>query len=215
MLFKALFAKRELGGDQNLRPSDKFKLVTRKLASAAFVTAAICGSSLATTSNEINYYVVDQPVTAFLSELERSTPLRFQVSENVRGRLFNVGLHGDTDRVMSVISQKLGLDWYKFNGVIHVSSKSESATRVVRLGDLQPEQALLALTESGLPIDSFSAQVTGEGSALALSGPPTFLALAEAVIEAIPETQAEVIAVKMARSIRVRRGTETHLEPIR
>lgn len=170
----------------------------------------------ATTS--IDYYIFNQSVGSFFDDLERDTSLRLQVSPNVRGALRNVSLSGPPLGVVNEISKSLGLDWYTFNDVIHVSAKSESGTRVVRLGDLSPEHALTALRDSGLPMDRFPAQVTGEGSALAFSGPPTLLALAEAVMETIPEVARPVpppLAVAQpGKSIVVRRGIEVQVVPI-
>jgi hypothetical protein len=175
-------------------------------------------TSIKSAPASIDYYVFNQGVGSFFDDLERDTSLRLQVSPNVRGTLRDVSLSGPPLEVVDEITGSLGLDWYTFNDVIHVSAKSESGTRVVRLGDLSPEHALTALRDSGLPMDRFPAQVTGEGSALAFSGPPTLLALAEAVMETIPEVARPIpppIAVPQpGKSIVVRRGTQIERVPM-
>lgn len=160
------------------------------------------------------YYILNQSVGAFLRTLERDTALRFQISPNVSGQLKSMSLRGDTLEVMNIVTASLGLEWYAFNEVIHVSAKSEAGTRVIRLGDLSAPQAVAGLVASGLPMTKFPAQVTGEGSALALSGPPTFLALSEAVIETIPEVQQVAAVAPPVRAIIVRRGVEVQMNPL-
>jgi len=160
------------------------------------------------------YYILNQSVGAFLRTLERDTALRFQISPNVSGQLKGMSLSGETREVMNIVTASLGLEWYAFNEVIHVSAKSEGGTRVIRLGDLSAPQAIAGLVASGLPMAKFPAQVTGEGSALALSGPPTFLALAEAVIETIPEAQQVAAVAPPVRAIIVRRGVEVQMTPL-
>ena len=163
----------------------------------------------------IDYYIFNQSIASFLEDLERDSLLRFQVTPNVRGSLTNVTLSGDPIDVLNSISATWGLDWYAFNAVIHVSPKSDAGTRVVRLGDLAADDAIEALEESGLPMEKFPPRIAGQGSALVFSGPPTLLALAEAVIETIPEAPQLVGPVLPAGpTVIVRRGIEAQVVPI-
>jgi len=163
----------------------------------------------------VEYYVFNQNISDFFGILERDTNLRFQISPNVRGTLNDMSFVGDPLELLDKIATTWGLDWYAFNKVIHVSPKSDAGTRVVRLGDLSPADAIAALSESGLPMDRFPAQIAGQGSALVFSGPPTLLALAEAVIETIPERPEMAGPVlPPGKTVIVRRGVETQVVPI-
>lgn len=175
---------------------------------APTVHAEISAAESLTDVEVFEYYVFNQSAGAFLRNLERDTNLRFQISPNVSGQLKNLSLIGHTDEVMDAVTGNLGLEWYAFNDVIHVSAKSEAGTRVVRLGDLSAVQAVAGLVDSGLPMGKFPAQITGEGAALALSGPPSFLALAEAVIETMPEVRQVAAVVPLGQSIVIRRGVQ-------
>ncbi|MEP2783339.1 MAG: hypothetical protein ABJO67_02330 [Pseudoruegeria sp.] len=199
------------------------KTITRSIAAIALLLGSVAHSETPQTGDTltnvppIDYYIFNQSVNSFFDDLERDTSLRLQVSPQVTGSLRDVSLSGPPLDVVRQVSGSLGLDWYTFNDVIHVSAKSESGTRVVRLGDLTPEYAMTALRRSGLPIDRFPAQITGQGSALAFSGPPTLLALAEAVMETIPEVShptPALITPQPGKSIVVRRGVDVQLVPI-
>lgn len=195
------------------------RLTTKYLALVGTLFATIVHAETTATvpvSNVemVEYYVFDQSAGAFLRNLERDTDLRFQISPNVSGQLRNLSLRGGTDDVMNAVTGNLGLEWYSFNDVIHVSAKSEAGTRVVRLGDLSAVKAVAGLVDSGLPMGKFPAQVTGEGAALALSGPPSFLALAEAVIETMPEVRQVAAVVPLGRSIVIRRGVQVQTTPL-
>lgn len=162
----------------------------------------------------IEYYVQNQSIEGFLQTLEKDVELSIDATTEVSGRLRNLRLDGRLDAVMDKVAAQLALDWYLFNGIIHISSKSEAGTRVIRLGDLSAPQAISALEESGIPTSQFPVQVTGEGSAIAVSGPPTLLALSEAVIEAIPEAQQVAAAPPNQKTIVVRRGIEIQYVPV-
>jgi type III secretion protein C len=166
------------------------------------------------SDEQISYYLFDQTISNFLNELERSSGFRFQTSPLVKGRLRNLSISGTPSEVMDIIANDLGLDWYGFNDVIYVSTKAEAGMRVVRLGNLNADHALTVLRESGLSVDQYSVQVAAGGTALALSGPPTFLALAEAMIESIPEVLQATAVLASRPTVLVRRGINTDLEVV-
>lgn len=162
----------------------------------------------------VSFYVVDQALSYFFDEMERVAGVRIQSTDKVRGRIQSEVFTGTLDEVLDEITRANGLEWYRFNGVIFVSARSESGLRVVSLGDLLPLDAINAIRETGLPIDKFPAQVAGERRAIVLTGPPTFLALAEAVVETLPQLEAAVPKVEGA-SVVVRRGIETEIVRLR
>lgn len=205
--------KEAFGGSDAMRTVLKSALAATALCTSVAHAEVIPQDGFDRTA--VDYYIFNQSIAGFLEDLERDTQLRFQVTPNVRGSLTNIALSGDPVDVLNRISATWGLDWYAFNKVIHVSPKSEAGTRVVRLGDLTADDAIAALEESGLPMDKFPARVAGQGSALVFSGPPTLLALAEAVIETIPETP-ELVGPSLppGPTVIVRRGITTQVVPI-
>jgi type III secretion protein C len=154
-----------------------------------------------------DHLVILQPVQLLLEQVTRQAGLRLKLTDGVKGVVRNLRATGTTDQVLDSIAATQGLDWFLFNGVVHVSSRTEVATRLIRLGDLSPAQALAALQETGLPAERIDTRTTSAGNALALSGPPELLALVEAVIESIPPQVAQA-RLETPRTVVERRGNE-------
>jgi len=162
---------------------------------------------------EYDYLVLSQPVSAFLNGLSRDSGVRIAASQGVRGRIIDRRLTGSISDILDDIAAGMDLDWFRFNDIYYVSGRSEATARMTRLGDLDSEDALSALEAAGLLMDRYSVSVTAEGSAIALAGPPQYLAFAESVIEAIPSEIIEPREIE-ERSVVVRRGIEEERVPI-
>ncbi len=166
----------------------------------------------ATTPLQGDYYVVNQPLTEFLQMFARDLNLRVDVSPAVRGTIRNRAYSGNIEAVLSKLGQIYSVDWFQFNGVYYVSARSEATTRLTRLGALGAPEAISILSESGLVMARYPvSQVAGQ-STLALSGPPKLLALAEAIVEAVPGKPTEITPA--VPTIVVRRGTKRGQEEI-
>ena len=160
----------------------------------------------------VEYYVVDQGVPSFFALLAQETGARLLVSDGVGGRLRDLYLQGDLREIIERVARTQDLDWFVFGDVVHISARSEVKTRVIRLGDLPIVAVRDALTDAGLQIERFGLRRTAQGTAIALSGPPRFLAVAETIIETIPASAPpELTPVKM---VRMRRGNVMTLEPV-
>lgn len=159
-----------------------------------------------------DYYVVNQPLTEFLQMFARDLNLRVDVSPAVRGTIRNRAYSGSVEAVLGKVARIYSVDWFQFNGVYYVSARSEATTRLTRLGALGAPEAISILTESGLVMERYPvSQVAGQ-STLALSGPPKLLAIAEAIVEAVPSKPSATTSA--APTIVVRRGTEKAREEI-
>ncbi|MFQ6550994.1 hypothetical protein AAD018_001445 [Aestuariibius insulae] len=157
-----------------------------------------------------DYFVVNQSLKDFISILAGSTSSRINVSENIRTKIFNSRVTGNLDEIMSWIEARHDVDCFEFNGTYYLSARSEAKTRVVHLGDMTAEDARASLTDAGLNDTDYALHITAGGSAVALSGPPRLLAVAETIIEAFPAAKDGPPGPK----IRVRRGIELSLESI-
>jgi hypothetical protein len=96
-------------------------------------------------SRQQDYYVVLQPVQTLLESVAGEARLRLSYSDDVKGVVRKLRATGSTTEVLDAISDSMGLDWFTFNGIIYVSSRTEATTRLVRLGDLTPSQAITAV----------------------------------------------------------------------
>jgi hypothetical protein len=162
-----------------------------------------------------DYYVVLQPVQTLLETVAGDSGLRLSYSDDVKGVVRKLRASGTTSEVLDAIATSMGLDWFTFNGIIYVSSRTEAATRLVRLGDLTPGQAITAIGEAGLPVDRVEMRPTSVDNVLALSGPPELLAIAEAVIESIPPHVVRTTKAKPSRTVLIRRGNDEQMVTLR
>lgn len=133
-----------------------------------------------------DYQVITQRLADFLQLLSRDAGTRIMLSPKVRGRVEGTRLEGDLGEILDALASAHALDWFEYNGTIHVSARDEGATRLVRLGDLPTATAREELGAMGLPMGRLSIRDAAGGTALALSGPPSLLGLAEAAIESMP-----------------------------
>jgi hypothetical protein len=155
-----------------------------------------------------DYLIVRQDASALFEAIAGDFNLRLDITDNVHGTLSGRRLTGSQTEVLEVAAKDLGLDWFVFNNVLYVSDRSEAVTRIVRMGDLKPDEVMAALAESGLSTDQLDVEASAGGAALAFSGPPKLLAIAEAIIEGIPPAPVDRVADAVARIVTVRRGNE-------
>lgn len=164
------------------------------------------------SESPIDYLIISQRIQELLTMVERDTGMRIAASEAVRGRVRNLRISGTVAGFLDKIGRRHDLDWFEFGGTYHVSARSEATLRLLRLGKLDPERAKLALENAGLDLTRFPVRHAADRAALSLSGPPRMLAIAEAIIESIPETADPVAPAD--KTVRVRRGTEMTLQPV-
>ena len=161
---------------------------------------------------EIAYFVVDQRVVDVLAMIERDTGLRIQPTEAVRGRVRRMRLVGPVGASLAALGARHDLDVFRFGDTVHVSTKAEATMRLVRLDGIGRGRALGALEQAGLAFAPGDVRDAADGTALALSGPPRMLAIAEAIVESVPPLPP--VPRPPARTVKVRRGTEVALEPV-
>ena len=160
----------------------------------------------ATLTQTDDYLVLRQPVAAFLELMAQNRGLRLDVSDRVRGTISDTRLTGTVSEILDNVADAQRLDWFAFNGVVHVSAREEAMTRLIRLGDLSPDDAIKVLDEAGLKLERYPIRATAEESTVAISGPPRMLALVEAVIESVPAKVAFSPPARPGRNVIVRRG---------
>ncbi len=195
--------------EKNVTPRMKMLLGSLCLIASTFETAVAQQQKPA-----VDYLVVNQRVEDFLIEFARDNGLRVDITGSIRDRITGRRLRGEIEDVFNQIGRAHSLDWFLFNGIYYVSPRDQATTRMTRLGDLDIEDAMRALAASGLVMDRYPVTQAAERSALALSGPPKFLALAEAVIESVPSKTPEAREVS-EKTIKIRRGLEEEVVNIK
>lgn len=173
------------------------------------------GTSIGQLTVAVDYMVLNQQLPDFVDMLARDTGTRIEMTQKVRGDLVRQRIRGSLDAVLDQLAVDHDLDWFAFNGSYHLSNRSETATRLVRLGAIPAPVARAALAEAGLLTDRFPLREAANGTVVILSGPPRLLGLSEGLIESLaPPATAQAPFAPAAAVIRVRRGVQSTFEPI-
>jgi hypothetical protein len=186
-------------------------LAEAEVDSSALPSSADASESVAEPVIALDYLVIGEDAAAFFDVIARALSVRLDLSDKVHGTLSKTRLSGTSDKILDEAAQKLGLDWFTFNGVLYVSNRSEAVTRIVRLGGLKAGRVLAVLAENGLAVERLDIKPSADGAALALSGPPKLLALVETMIEGIAPVPVERLAESAAKIVTVRRGNEAEM----
>jgi hypothetical protein len=186
-------------------------LAEAEVDSSALPSSADAAESVAEPVIALDYLVIGEDAAAFFDVIARALSVRLDLSDKVHGTLSKTRLSGTSDKILDEAAQKLGLDWFTFNGVLYVSNRSEAVTRIVRLGGLKAGRVLAVLAENGLAVERLDIKPSADGAALALSGPPKLLALVETMIEGIAPVPVERLAESAAKIVTVRRGNEAEM----
>lgn len=163
--------------------------------------------------SDYEYLVINQPARALLAELSRHTHTRINVSDTIRGHLNHVALRGTVPEILDQLASEMGWDVFSVNGIHYISESTEATTRFVRLGAIDLAKVRESLLRSGLDIPDYPISAAADDTALIMSGPPKLLALREAVIAAIPQSEPKIaLPAPPERVVIVRRAGKA--EPV-
>jgi hypothetical protein len=173
-------------------------------ASAESIPVTLATTTTSNASEILAYRIVNMPLTDLLTMLAEDANARVSQPDGLRGMLYDVDLTGDVSTILDHLSADHDLDWFAFNGVIHVSSKPDALTRLIPLDDISIAQARAALERSELSLDGKHINTAANETALAVYGGPAFIGIVEAILDVTPG----VTAVQAPKSaIRERRDT--------
>ncbi|MEJ6402706.1 hypothetical protein [Yoonia sp. 2307UL14-13] len=196
-----------------------------KLTYAIFLGSAICAPAITSadevkdcigdtctvspTGKQYEYKILDMPMDALFSMLQGETGQRIVVAPGVRGRVSQIDLSGSAEEMIAAVAQQNDLEWFSYDEAFYVSRSTEATTRLIPLEGLTSEVARQSLDESGLLSPTARINSVADGNALSISGPPEYVALAEAILKVTgaPSEEASEQSV-----VRVRRGMNTSLE---
>lgn len=183
----------------------------RWLTCVMLSATTLSAQSPMTADAEISYHVVRQSLGQMLTEIARDTGVSIDVSDDVRAMIENTSLTGSLEQVLDQLALRYELEYFYFNGVYYISSRSETHVRLYRLGNLSQDLAFEALEESGLNFARFPATLVASGTAIALTGPRKLLGLREAVLDSVTAPESVVVGPK---TIVVRRALRVDAEVI-
>ena len=134
--------------------------------------------------NKKSIIVVKQKLKQLLSEFARQHDMVINVSDNVKDSFVrSQKFSNDEVEFIREISNSYALDWYRRGDEYFLSNEKERASRMIVMGnvsvtDLQRELAVLVKNT-----DSFSLEEVSASNSLFISGPPSYVALVEMIVE--------------------------------
>lgn len=176
------------------------------------LSAEIQGSDLREASpgsSDSGLRIVEMRVEPLLQLLAEHHGLSARVSTGVRGLVTDLYLTGDIENRLQTISEQVPIDWFIYDNTLEVSSKRETITRFVPLGQLSFDHVRRVLREASIDPERYSVRAIADEGAVRVSGPPKAVDVIEALIVL---TAAEIEAPAKRSTILVRRGTTRYVE---
>jgi type III secretion protein C len=177
----------------------------RYMGTGLLCAMTIAATPLAAQETILSYHVMQVPVRTMAETVLREAGLRGVISPDIKGTLSSRRVSGTAEDILKAIALNGDIDVFRFNDTIYVSAAAEATTRLILLRDIGFENAIAGLAQSGLVIDQYPVTIAAEGQAMAITGPPTYIALIEAVIQSL--SQPDVVAERN-EPIVIRRGTD-------
>lgn len=169
-------------------------------------TAATAQAFDARWKARLDYMIVTLPTRDVARKIAQDVGLKLVISDLVRGSLKRLRLSGSMQDVLDQFAANADLDWYTFAGTLYISSRSEVSSRFMPMRNLTAAQAIETLEQAGLLLPRFEVRATPGDGALLLSGPASWIAICDAVLETA------VTAPPPRAGVLVRRGTEESVE---
>lgn len=151
----------------------------------ALSTAPEFRGSLGTEARDGEVLIVDQDVASLIKDFAKKVGIRADISRGVRGRARDLRLPTEPSAFLDELSRRYQIDWYFEGNVLHVSASSEAASRMIGLGNVDFESVRTEVTAAGLDPDRFGMKNMDAAKAVMVSGPPSYIARVELIVESL------------------------------
>ncbi|MDH0865336.1 type III secretion system outer membrane ring subunit SctC [Mitsuaria sp. GD03876] len=131
----------------------------------------------------------DRPLSEALTHFTSTLGLELKLSTPALGRrVVHLGGKGVSPAVfLDRLADEEGLDWFVYQGVLHVSARSAATSERISLGPQSPSDAKEALVGLGLFESRFGwGEFDTDPPTALVSGPPAYVALVKALL-AVPD----------------------------
>ncbi len=156
------------------------------------------------------FYVFSSKVTDFIKDLVRDDNISIKMSSKVKGRLNKRKLNGTRENILDRLAREFEFDWFLHDRMLYISNQSESVKRHINLGGLPANDVEKVLENAGLDLQRFPIRHINGGKSLIVSGPPSYVALIETVIEKIqvPKEEEKPVIVDPSKKVILWRGVK-------
>lgn len=172
-------------------------LVSAALAIGASITAA--AAPLPHANNVLVYSVVDQDLRDVLSGIGNSIGLRVNIGAGVHGRVHGRLAPATAKELLDRLGQLYGFDWYCDGTTLYVSPDTESSSKVLAIGAVDPALFVQTLNELGITDSRWPVRITHDSDVVMVGGPPRYLGLIDEALAALAKRGAAKIEVRVFR----------------
>ena len=128
--------------------------------------------------------VVNQKLKQLLEEFASQHAITLTISEKVRNTSVRSKRYSiEVEKFLDQISTDFSLDWYQRGGEYFVSSINERSSRMIGLSNISYNRVNIELANLVSNTQGFSFEEVTTSNSIFISGPPTFVALAELMVE--------------------------------
>lgn len=153
--------------------------------------------------NVVEYQVVDQDLRQLLVEFGRAHGVVVALTDGVQGRLRGRLPPLPPREFLDTVCRMHGLSWFYDGRHLHVSALTETRSLLIPLNNVDGTRLTRMMRELGLEDARFRARLVGDGTHVAVSGPPGFVDQVEKLVTLLGKEGATEVRV-----IRGRRGQE-------
>jgi len=136
-------------------------------------------------------FVVEQSLPDFLRQAARRSGYQITISQKVRGTLRKLSLPLDINEIMPQIADQFDLEWHAQKEQIYVSTGSETTTKLVYLGKLDPKTLDSALEAAGIVPGNARMTFVEESNSVIVNGPAQYIASIELLTESFNKNEEE------------------------
>ncbi len=154
------------------------------------------GEATPQTKNDGTIIVVNQKIKQLLEDFSRQNGLTLNISDKLNIVVKNHRLPAEKKQFLDELSKRYSLDWYQRGNELFVSAKKERVSRIIATKNIELSALQNDLGQLAQNIEDFPFEQAENSRLVLVSGPPSYLALVELVLEAIeksPNTNTDVV----------------------
>lgn len=154
--------------------------------------------------------VFDAPASMVLEVLSEIANTPLEVESDMERELDEAVYTGTFQDILADISSDIEAVVFDFNGTYYISQRSSYVTRFVWTSDLDINNTLRSISETGLSTDLFSIRQAPEQRHMILTAPPIYIALFEEIVQPLVDRRPdpEGVIQEQDRGVVIRRGVE-------
>ncbi|MCC2113605.1 MAG: hypothetical protein KDJ16_16340 [Hyphomicrobiales bacterium] len=141
--------------------------------------------SLGAVATDGEVLIVDQDIASLIKDFAKKVGIRADISRGVRGRVRDLRLPTEPSAFLDELARRYQIDWYFEGNALHVSAISEAASRMIGLGNVDFDSVRTEVIAAGLDPDRFAMKNMEAAKAVMVSGPPSYIARVELIVESL------------------------------